>query len=280
MLGLVGVLWIGAIGSRITQALPAGFLVIMIALWAYRRYKQEGRTSRLISTMAALGLPLVVGIAILGWYNWARFDSVFETGYSYALAGPDIQRYSHFLFSPLYIFQNLYVYLTNAPKLVHLFPYLIPTKGWLDSILPFIAIPKIYQTQYSLGLFYSSPLIVLAIIPVISLFRSHPRNSPPNKQFSFSWLIVSLSGSFLSAFLVLAAYFLAAERFILDFSPCLVLLSIIGFWQLDEYLAQKPRIRTLFRALGISLILISIMSSVLMTISIDSMRIMALNLAY
>ncbi len=32
---------------------------------------------------------LAVGLAVLAWYNWARLDSIFETGFSYQLAGSD-----------------------------------------------------------------------------------------------------------------------------------------------------------------------------------------------
>ena len=78
---IAGISWVLAIGSRITQIVPIGFVVLMVVFWVLRRYPQTKLRSKAILPLIALGLPLVLGMAILGWYNSARFNSVFETGF-------------------------------------------------------------------------------------------------------------------------------------------------------------------------------------------------------
>ena len=96
----------------------------MIIVWAFRAYFQTKlRSKAILPFLIALGLPLVFGMAILGWYNWQHFNSVFETGYSYQLAGPYLQKYSHVLFSPLYLLPNLYNYLLMPAQNQYDFPF-------------------------------------------------------------------------------------------------------------------------------------------------------------
>lgn len=277
-MALTGLFWAAAIGSRMTQILPVGFMTVLVfAGLALLRARQGGPVSQSIPTMLALGLTLGLGLAILGWYNWARFESPLETGITYQLAGPYIQKYRQELFSPAYIIQNLYVYFLNPPKLGFPFPYLSPIKGIRNSLIPFISLPKIYYTQDSIGILYSSPFILLAIVPVIVLFLKRPKVSFSGNQFFFRWLIVGLCGSFLSAFAGLVAFFWVAERYIVDFIPCLTLLSIIGFWQLNQYLARSPLGRVLYWTLGISLIVITIIASILLALSLNAAGFRSLN---
>lgn len=64
--------WALAIGSRLTQALPIGFLIFMVVLLLIRNYRQNKLLSNLLYATICLAIPLIIGIAILGWYDWAR----------------------------------------------------------------------------------------------------------------------------------------------------------------------------------------------------------------
>jgi len=272
-LALAGILWIGAIGSRITLVLSVGFVTLMLAFWIFRIYRQDGSVSRFISSIAALGVPLVVGSAILAWYNWARFGSIFETGFSYQLAGSDLQKYSHVLFSPVYVFQNLYNYLLIPPKVKSTFPFLIVVFGKLKPIIPFLPLPKVYFATQNIGLLYSAPFTLFAIIPIISLFsNSKPATTNSmNKDHLvlFKWLIASLAGSYLLEFIFVLIFFWAANRYLVDFLPALVLLSIIGFWQGFRYFSSRPASRVLYLIFGISLIAVSILVSILLAFALS-----------
>jgi len=272
-LALAGILWIGAIGSRITLILSVGFMALMLALWIFKIYRQDRSQSRFISSITALGVPLVVGLAILAWYNWARFDSIFETGFSYALTGLNLQRYSHVLFSPLYIFQNLYNYVFIPPRFKSTFPFLVLVKGEINPIVSFLPLPSIYYSQKIAGLLYSAPFTLFASIPIIGLLfgSKHPMTSSTNKDdlVLFRWVTASLSGSFVLEFIFVLLFFWAANRYLVDFLPALVLLSIIGFWQGGRYFSSRPVSLVLYLAFGIGLIVVSIIVAILMAFSLS-----------
>jgi hypothetical protein len=103
-LAITGLLWALAIGTRLTMVLPIAFLMFMIAyqIWKNTRPSLSTFTKEMIS----LSLPLLLCCICLGWYNWARFGSVTETGFSYALAGVNLQKYHSELFSPIYFFRT------------------------------------------------------------------------------------------------------------------------------------------------------------------------------
>ena len=270
-LAIAGISWVLAIGSRVTQIVPIGFVVVMVAFWVLRRSAQTKLRSKAMLPLIAAGFPLVLGMAILGWYNWARFDSVFETGFYYELAGSFLQKYSHVLFSSLYLLPNLYNYLVMRPKINTIFPFLQPVAGYGAAKFYFIHLPQIYHEGGMTGLLFSAPFVLFAGIPLVSL-PSRKRDSndqadQENDAFFFKWLIISLFGSFLFGFAPIVMYFFVETRFLADFMPSLVLLSIIGFWQGHSFLISKPAIHKLYVAVGIALMVTSIVVSILLAFS-------------
>ena len=273
-LGIAGIAWVLAIGSRVTQIVPIGFVILMVVFWVLRRSAQTKRRLKAIWPLTALGLPLVLGMAVLGWYNWARFHSVFETGYSYQLAGPYLQKYSHVLFSPLYLLPNLYNYLVMPPKINMTFPFLEPLQGYGADQLSTMNLPPIYSSGELTGLLFSAPFVLFAGIPVLSLLSrkgdSNDQVDQENDAFLFKWLLISLLGSFLFGFAPVITFFFVETRYIADFMPSLVLLSVIGFWQGYRFLRHKPAIHKLYVAVGMILTMTSIAVSVLLALSVHT----------
>jgi hypothetical protein len=139
-LGLAGLVWALAIGTRFTLIVPIGMLTLIVVFGLLRSDSNPvNKTVKLIS----LGVPLVAGLACLGWYNWARFGSVTETGYYYQLAAPDLQKYYSILFHPAYVVQNLYNYFLHPFQISSQFPFVLPTYGSTEAILPFYSLPGI-----------------------------------------------------------------------------------------------------------------------------------------
>jgi hypothetical protein len=246
----------------------------MVVFWVLRRSAQTKLRSKAILPLIALGFPLMLGMAILGWYNWARFDSVFETGYSYQLAGPYLQKYIHVLFSPLYLLPNLYNYLVMPPKINMTFPFLQPVEGYGADQLSILSLPPIYSSGELTGLLFSAPFVLFAGIPLVSLLSrkrdSNGQVDQENDAFFFKWLLISLFGSFLFGFAPVITFFFVETRYIADFMPSLVLLSIIGFWQGNSFLSHKPALHKLYVAVGIILIMTSIVVSVLLAVSVHT----------
>ncbi len=218
-----------------------------------------------------MGFPLVVGMTILGWYNWARFNSVFEAGFYYELAGSFLQKYSHVLFSPLYLLPNLYNYLVMRPKINMIFPFIKSVSGYGAAKFSFIHLPPIYHEGGLTGILFSMPFALYAMIPPLSLLsRKKDLNDQvdqENNSFLFKWLLISLLGSFLFGFAPIVMYFFVETRFLADFMPSLVLLSIVGFWQGYSFLAPKPTFQRLYVAVGMILMATSIIVSVTLALS-------------
>ncbi len=267
---LIGFFWAAALGTRITQVLPIAFMMILLLakmLWTDR---QAGVLSKSLRPWFATALTLGLGAAVIGWYNFARFGSAFETGFRYALAAVYFQAYGEKIWSTVYVLQNLHNYLLNPPLLRFAFPYFRPTKGLAKSIAAFIPLPKLYSSQQITGLLYSAPFILFAIVPVIRVFRRAARSIEGNHQRSFTWCIAALLGSLLSAVVFPLVFFWASERYMGDFVPTLLLLSIIGFWQLSYSIPSKSFIDLLYSFLAASLIIISITVSSLLALAINS----------
>ncbi len=265
-----------AIGSRLTQIVPVGFLIAMTAFWYLKKNYKHKSLLTIIKSINPVIIPVIVGVAILGWYNWARFGSVFETGIFYQLAWTDPQKNYHEFFSPLYILQNLYNYLIVPPKFKNLFPFLFAVSGKIHPVMSTISMPRIYNSEKITGLLYSAPFCLYAIIPIINLVRVPGKQStkPDDQkdQSLFYWMLGSLLGSFLVSFVTFLAFFWAALRYFEDFLPSLFLLSVVGFWQGYHHYAKRPIHRSVYLALGIALIVISILASSLIGLSYGSPR--------
>ena len=267
-----GISWTLAIGSRLTQILPIVFLTLIIAFFTIRACRQTKEWSKAILAMELLAGPLVLSMAVLARYNWARFHSVFETGLSYQLAGSaDLQRYSHVLFSPLYILANLYGYLVMPPQLDRTFPFLESVPGTGASIFSFITLPQVYYNNILTGLLFSTPFVLFASIGIVSLVLKKKSLTSLVGQVDdlslFKGLITGLLGSFLFGFAPFVSFFWVASHYQTDFVPSLVVLSIIGFWQGYSFLTHKPIIRKLYVAAGNILMVASIIISILLVLS-------------
>lgn len=261
---LGGIAWAFALGARLIQILPICFSALMIIFLALRSHAQrKARFSTLLIPLIWLSAPVVIGASIIGWYNWARFGSVFETGFYYELAGPYLQKYSHQLFSPIYLLPNLYNYLLMKPSIIDSFPLLRSAGGIGATKFPFITLPPIYFAWDLTGMFYSTPFVLFAS------FLALPNKKAGKYTFGencvpFTWIIIVLTGIFFLQFIPFILYFWVETRFYMDFMPPLVILAIMGFWKGYSYFGNAPLYRNLFTMLGISLIVVSILMSILL----------------
>jgi hypothetical protein len=251
LLALTGLLWALAIGTRLVIVLPVGFLSLMIAyrLWKTARLSPLSLAGKLFS----LCLPLLLCLIGSGWYNWARFGSPTETGIAYQLAGVN-QNYGDALFSPVYFVQNLYIYLFHPPSVVPQFPFLYPNE------------------ITGIGLLFIAPFTAFAILSMITLLRNGTQTNPSEAKTDeidfLGWIITSLSGAFLCAFGLLLISLWTTIRYLADFMPALAMLSVLGFWQGYQLLAQKPHYQRIYSTLGIILAGASITINILLSISV------------
>ena len=235
---LAGMSWSLALGTRLTLVLPISFLMLMVIYQLCMN--RPVSLGNLLKKALYLGSPVVIGLGLLAWYNWARFGSLSETGFSYALAGPYIQKHLHEVMSYRYFVQNIYNYFLAPPQMSDQFPFIFSSGGSIQSILPFLDLPDFYNTNPVTGLIYTVPFIFFS---ALSLFKRNPSN-PPDIQpggtdSQLVWLIRALSGGVLISLVFLLVFFWAAMRYVLDFMPMLMLLSMIGYCQ--GYTSAKAR---------------------------------------
>jgi len=281
----IGALFALTIGSRLTQIVPVGFVILMILWGLYQMYPQTRTLFGLTSNALALGLPILIGCLLLGWFNWARFDNVFETGFRYALAGPYLQSYKGGFFSPSFAIQNLYNYFLNPLRTRAIFPFIKPILGQNTSVASFIILPNIYSSDELAGLIYSAPFLLFSLITIIAAVLRPGRSRRTDMSLIhkekddplFYWTCNTLVVLYISAFAPLILFFWATTRYLADFMPAFALISVIGFWQGFKILRNRPVIQSLFGFLGIGLSGITALTSILVAASSHMARFRAVN---
>lgn len=269
---LAGASWAAAVGCRITQIVPVFLMVLLVAFWILRLHRADAHGPRTAArTLLGLILPLALGAAGLFWYNWARFGSIFETGIKYQLTGVPLRQYGDSIYSPVFVIQNLYGYLANPPVLRPSFPWLRPAGVPTQSMVSFVQLPVMYRGQQMTGLLYTAPFVILALVPLfrISWLRKDGGGNQLEQE-PLRWLTAALGAAFFSSFVLFLTFFWATERYFGDFLPSLLVLSVIGAWQLQRRLHGPAIAGRLGLLLAVALVLASVVVSTLLAISINS----------
>jgi hypothetical protein len=193
----------------------------------------------------SLGLPVLIGLLILAWYNWARFGSFSETGFSYALAGTNIHRHAGEVMSYRYVIQNFFNYFLGSFQIQDNFPFVHSNPGNTKAVLPFYKVPMLYGTNAVTGLFYVIPFALFSAVAVYgSISRKHWFMEKLDVESSLlRWLVFTLAGSSLLALAVLLVFFWAAMRYVADFLPMLLIVSVIGFCQMHTAVGNDRKER-------------------------------------
>jgi hypothetical protein len=240
-------------------------------MWIHFR---SGAWSNGLHQIFLLGLPFVCGFALLGWYNWVRFGSVFETGFNYEITTTYLRLHQDEIFSPLYILPNAFDYLVALPATLARFPYLQPVRGRGELHFPFLDLPLIYHTRPVTGFLISVPFLWFAafsIFPFLPLKRGSARSTDhaPDAPL-LKWTIAGMWVAFLAGLFVILSYFWVVTRFLADFSASLVLLSLIGFWLGYQSLRTRAVFRAAYLLGALAFMLVSFIISNLVVVSMHS----------
>ena len=265
--------WTLAAGSRTILLVPAVFLTLVIILWILRNDFEPKRLLRAWPGAAAVGLPLAAGVMLYGWYNWARFGAVFETGLRYTITFMNLNADIDKAFSLNHFFASLWVFLLNPIELRQTFPYLQALTGKFPSVLDFGQVLYWHSDEIS-GILVCVPFVYLAVLPgwntlsALAGKLNHKKPAPagPN-QGALLWISLCLGGAFLLTFAALQLYFNLAMRFLADFMPGLMLFSILGVFQGYRALQGKTIRQRLFIFLVIILVAVTISLSLLLAMS-------------
>jgi hypothetical protein len=273
--------WGIAVASRMGQAIPVMFLLLTALEWTYGGRDRLRGLRRWPRLLAALLLPVVVCVLVLGWYNWARFGSIVEFGYRYQLTLLQLPKHYDEIFSSAYILPNLYNYLLNPFTTSSAFPFIKPQYGRTDFGANLV-FPKIYFSEALTGLIYTFPFMILALISVAAALASG-RTADPSVTLQGSerrrsrWLHFSLGGIAVLELLMLVVFFFATERYLAEAVPSLALLSVLGFWEGWRRLSKARVLRVLFSGVAICLAAAGIIASGLLAVSSYQERFMTVN---
>lgn len=271
MLAAGSAFWALAIGSRATMLLPVLFMELMVLLWIAGRSWRARPLSTHLPAVLAMGLPLFLAAAGLGWYNYARFGSVFEIGLRYQLTIFNLNKYYGDSFSPAYFPLNIRNYLVIPFRATPGYPFIEAIPG--VSELPGLNVPKIFRVEQITGLLYSFPFAGFALVAgasAILALRRPPAGSESERSGGrdlLAWLSFSLAGVVLLSFASLLLFRYASMRYLADIVPPLLLLSVCGFWEGGRLLRDRALPRRACFLLGAGLAAVSILVSVLLGIA-------------
>jgi hypothetical protein len=182
--------------------LSAGLGIIFFILEIILRSRQRMRD------LIILLLPFVIAINILAWYNYARFGSITEHGYSMQIIlEPLLTARDYGLFNPIHIPGNLYYFLLSTPLPV-----------FKDNISHVLKFPFLANNPWGMSIFITSPYLFLLF------FQKHK-----DAESKLIWITVGIV-----ALIIFSNYGIGYRqfgyRYSLDFLPWLFFL-LIKNWQ-------------------------------------------------
>jgi hypothetical protein len=120
--------------------------------------------------------------------------------------------------------------------------------------------------------------LVFALVPPLAYFTKVLKKDAVqislynDERVFLNWITLTLGVAGLAVFSFLLAYYWAATRFLEDVMPVLIMLSIIGFWQGYQFFSNKLIGKRFYTAIGVILIVVTILASTLVAISVNDAR--------
>ena len=158
-----GCCWALAFGSRLALLPALSFLAVITALAIA---SQMGRVwwQGFIGALLSLAAPMLLGLVLLGWYNWIRFGDPFETGLYYQLTLLTLTK----MMNAGYVAINSYLYWLKPPDFIGQFPFLFVLENPAPPIPWFVASPPMpyYLKEPIAGIPWMQPFAVYALLAV------------------------------------------------------------------------------------------------------------------
>lgn len=114
--------------TTILAAIPFGL---------YLTWARRGELRAMARNVAGFGLPIAAAIAFYGWFNWVRFGSAFQSGYSISLLQTVSlqERRAQGIFSVVQIPENVKLALFQLPTRISHFPFFVPSPYGMSMLL-------------------------------------------------------------------------------------------------------------------------------------------------
>jgi hypothetical protein len=206
-----------AIAARPTMAV-ASFFVVVAAILVWRAGFDHRRRNAFLT--AVIGPYVVIGV-LVALYNYARFDSIFQFGQTYQLAGFNPRTYQYGSLS--YLPKGIFYYLFSPGRVTGDYPYLFLRESTLD--LPRLLENRGYHNEPVAGLFTNMPAAAAGYVLLATGLRRATRLFPKVLP-ALAALLVPAAGALL---LMSYQYRGTTMRYELDFAPLVVMASLLAW---------------------------------------------------
>lgn len=268
-LGLAG-------GTRTNLLISVAMLAFLMACYLYVIYKKH--IQKLAIALFSLGVPLALVLAALLWYNYARFNSIFEFGHRYQLTGPALPANYHDVSSVKYIVPNFYTYFLRPPAFSTEFPFI--TIPWIKERMwpSLIRLPEnYYYTEPTAGILLIVPLIGIAVFLVAryawlwldgELDLLHHPSIYRHRLFRLLFLCLLFYSVIQTIILLL--FISSSLRYLYDITPVYIFLSTIFFGSQLKRLAAQPHQEKLFSLIWVAASLATALFAILVSLTGDA----------
>jgi len=225
-------------------------ILIPVVLWNKR--KELINASKYL---LAIIIPFVFVGSVIAWYNYARFDSIFEFGYSYVITGANQTAFNkRSIIGYIYSFIETFSFmLFNPPNLDLTFPFVTAK----ISNLPLAKSTFTHNFLPSFGIFCFPIMWFLFYVRKVDILRN----------FIFAGIFVLLLN-----ITILASAYGIQYRYIMDFSWIMALGAFICAFQLQEkeVAMRKTILKTFYSCCGISIIFVFFFTIFIRVYSFDN----------
>ena len=196
------------------------FCAALGAFWLWDSWRlvpnreRDGMRAALTEAVS-LFLPMVLIVAGLLAYNYARFDDALEFGQRYQLAGVNQAHVK--LVSPRFFPINFYQYFLAPAQLQRYFPFVEVIRGY-----PGLRPAGYGGAEDPYGMLVNLPCVWLAVLAIVSGIRRRREGNAIGR-----WLLL-WSGAFLGMAGATLCFAWAANRYMVDFLPPLLLIAAVG----------------------------------------------------
>ncbi|HXC01913.1 MAG TPA: tetratricopeptide repeat protein [Opitutaceae bacterium] len=242
-----------AVGARPNVLFGAVILLVpVVHAWNSAPEHDRPRWVPAGRLLAAAVVPISLIGSGLMFYNYLRFDSPFDFGMSYALAGVRERALPH-MFSLQYFWFNFRVYFLQPLHWHGSFPF-------VDDI----TVPPAPAGQLGVA----NPFGVLTNLPLVWIAAAAPlawQGRTPGEPSALRLFIAALAMLFGIFALTICLYTYADLRYQVDFVPVLVLLAVCGVLGLEHARVTKPGWRGGARWAWITILFFSVVVSLLVS---------------
>jgi len=223
-------------------------ILIPVMLWDKRKELIN------VNKVLAIIIPFLIVGSILAWYNYARFDSPFSSGYGYMIGSANqLMLHETSIIGKVYSFTKVYLFmLFNPPNLDLTFPF-VTSK---ISNLPLAKSTFTYDFEPTFGIFCFPIVWFLLYVKKIDILKN-----------------LVLAGIFVALFsIVLLLIPGTSYRYNIDFSWIMAIGALICAFQLQEkeYAMRKIILKIFYSCCGVTILLIFFLTISTRTYSIDN----------